>query len=237
METIAIIGVVAAVIGVVAFLLITRSRKRAQRVLDQSPLNRALRVIKEIPPVVGPGGIKFYFEEGTDRNTFSMQACADGVEKTFEKSECAGYPVNRRLHEIKIAVLNSVPDSEGNPALKYVIGPLSGYWNSEWDKATCPGEECEHWILAAAAVATTGAPYGDGLIIPHHAGNEEHLARVCEYEMEHCALAYYDQVKYDATKVHGAGQGHPLISECEPSLITIESPAGGINDLCVLLTK
>jgi hypothetical protein len=237
MELYAIIILIAVVGGIVAWSLLTRNKKREEKKLDQSPLNRALRVIKEIAPVTGPGGIKFYFEEGTDRGSFSQQACWLGAEKTFEKAGCAGYPVNRSAHEIKIAVLNSVPDSEGNPALKYVIGPLSGYWNSEWDKATCPGEECEHWILAAAAVATIGTPYGDTLIIPHHAGNEEHLARVVEYEMEHCVLAYHDQPKFDATKVHGSGQGHPLIPECVPTLATIVHPATGLDGRCILMAK
>jgi hypothetical protein len=209
------IGVLALVIigGVTAFILWRKKTKKVETAWHDDPSTRAFKLINSITPVASSLA-NVYFEPGTDRNSFSLASCDAGIEKAFEKGGCAGYPIDRPRHRISIVVFNSIPDSQGDPAFKVFIRPGNFYYNTEWDKEQGTGAEVDHYVLAAAQMVAVGEPYGDVIVVPHHSGNEAHLATVVEYEMEHVLLAYYDGTKFEETKNHGQGQGHPLIPDC-----------------------
>lgn len=206
--------IAAGLAGFTLFLLYLRKKKKKDNEWKYGAFDRAMKIVRESSPTLTPNGHKVYFERGTDPSVFSLPACDSGAEKTFQKGECAGYPVNRANHRISIVVFNSIPDSNGDPAYKVFIGPTSPYFNSEYDKERGKGLEVDHYILAAGQTVAVGEPYGDVIVVPHHNGKEAHLSTVVEYEMEHVTLAHYDFVKFEATQYHGNGQGHPLISDC-----------------------
>lgn len=218
MEFIYIILALLALAGLVAFLFFGRKKKRLDEGWKQDPTSRAFAILRSITPVLTPNGHKVYFERGTDPKTFSLAAVDAGVEKTFEKCECAGYPVDRTKHKVVVVVFNSIiaPES-GIPAYKIYIGAGNAYYGSEWDMEAGKGLEVDHYVLAAGQQIAVGEPFGDVIIIPHYDGEDAQLSTVVEYEMEHVALAWYDGDKYEATKVHGSGQGHPLIPDCPPT--------------------
>lgn len=211
-----IIGILIALAfaGVVAFLLLRKKKKKQDDSWKQSAETRAARIRMLVQPATTPAGWKVYFESGADPSVFSLPACDIGVEKTFQKGECAGYVVERSRHQISIVVFNSIPDSQGDPAYKVFVAPGNPYYGSEWDKEAGKGQEVDHYILAAGQTVGVGEPAGDIICIPHHSGKEAHLSTVVEYEMEHVMLAWHDGPKFEETKTHGSGQGHPLIPDC-----------------------
>ena len=214
-----IIGIIAVAL-ILGFILFLRYREhKSDRAKDWkwSPWERSLKLINAKNFTLTPGGAKVYFEQPLTPQGFSLPACDLGIRKAFEKAECAGYAVNRGQHNISIISLPSENDSQGDPAFRVFISHTSEYYNSEWDKATCPGLECDHYVLAAGQTVAVGTPYGDVIVVPHHIGKDEHLATVVEYEMEHVLLSYYDPVKFEETKYHLNGAGHPLIPDCAPT--------------------
>jgi hypothetical protein len=221
---VAALGLVAAV---TLFILWRKKKQKAADAWKQGTSARAFAILKEVPPVITPAGHKVYFEKGTDPSVFSIPACDAGIEKTFNKCECAGYQVDRSAHIVSIVVLNSIPDSAGDPAFKVFIGPASPYFGSQWDKEAGKGQEVDHYILAAGQTIAVGAPYGDVIAIPHHSGKEAHLSTVCEYEAEHFTLARYDGPKFEQTKEHLTG-GHPLLADCPGMAMFTSRPFKGI---------
>lgn len=225
-----IIGIIiaAALGGFVFWLIRSRNKKKAANEWKFGTFDRAMKIVNSTTPLVTPNGHKVYFESGTDKNSFSLPACDIGVEKTFTKAECVPYPVDRTQHRISIVVFNAIADSQCDPAFKVYITNQNWYYNSEWDKATCPGDECDHYVLAAGQTIAVGEPYGDVIVVPHHAGKEEHLARVVEYEMEHVILAWADGPRYEATVNHQNGNGHPLLSDCPGAVQFASRPFTGV---------
>lgn len=221
-----IITVVVFVVFVV-FMLLMKRKKKQDDAWKQSSETRGFQILKTIQPVLTPNGHKVFFEKGTNPATFSLTACDTGVEQTFLKGECAGYPVDRPRHHVSIVVFNSIPDSNGDPAFKVFISPGNPYFGSQWDKEAGKGEEVDHYVLVAGQTIAVGDPYGDVIVIPHHTGNEAHLSTVCEYEMEHVILSYYDGEKFEATKTHNTG-GHPLIPSCPGMALFTSHLFGGL---------
>lgn len=224
-----VIGVLAlaAIAGITLFIL---GRKKAKKEADLWKLpafDRARKIKEIVAPVKTPAGHNVYFEQGTDRSVFSLPACDAGIEKSFQKAECAGYVVDRSKHNISIFVFNSEPDSNGDPAYKIFIKPGNYYYGSEWDKKAGQGEEVDHYILAAAETVAIGDPLGDWIVVPHHSGKEAHLSTVCEYELEHISLAYHNGPRFEETKNHGNGQGHPLLSDCPGMAMFTSRPFKG----------
>jgi hypothetical protein len=62
-----------------------------------------------------------------------------------------------------------------------------------------------------------GEPYGDVIAVPHPQGQAQFLENIVDYEYEHIAYAFYDGDKYEQTKIHGSGLGHPIIPPCVPT--------------------
>lgn len=214
-ETLGIILILAAIAG---FIVWFRWKKKVQKVKDswkKSVYDRANGVIKRTQPVVTPNGYKVYFEEGiSNPSGLSLPAIDAGINKCVEKAICAGYAVDMSRHRVQIVSFNSIPDSQGDPAYKVYISLGNPYYDSEWDKEQGKGQKVDHYILAAAQMTAAGEPFGDIIVVPHHDGKESHLSTVVEYEMEHVLLAWHDGPKFEETKTHGSGQGHPLIPDC-----------------------
>jgi hypothetical protein len=181
-----------------------------------SPTTRALKRIKTAPDITTPAGHEIYYLDGVTKD-ISLTEVDRGIEFTFKKLECAGYPVDRTRHHVKIVVQESEQAPESKAwAIRVPVANGDVYYNSEWDMMK--GQRGEyHYILAAEQMIAAGDPYGDVFVLPYVPSNysdTNYLARACSYSMEHITLAYYDFAKFEATKTHTDGTGHPLIPTC-----------------------
>lgn len=143
-----------------------------------------------------------------------------GMEHTFEKARCKGYTQALNLSDYIIAIVKSVPSSDGTPCYKIPAGVYAG---TVYDKGG--------YILVAGQMLTVGEPYGNIIVIPDHKGQfTEHLELVVGYEVEHCVLAFNDAEEFERTKVHTATAGHPIIPDCNGNLVANPSIlCGGCN--------
>jgi hypothetical protein len=204
------------VVGITAFILWRKSAKKKADAWKKGAFDRSQAIIDSSDPITTPAGEKMYKEEGV--TNLNPDANDEGIEETFKKCECAGYPVDRTRHDVTTIIFKSEPDSQGDPCYREFIGTQNPYFNSEWDKMQGHGEEVDHYILVAGQTITAGHPFGDRIVIPEHTSAQKaHQALVTSFEMEHVTLAYYDGPKFEDTKYHLTG-GHPLIPDCVEGL-------------------
>lgn len=214
MEYIIGIGIALAFTGFILWRLYVRAKKKADNAWKESTFDRVMAVIRKTSAVMTPGGTSVYFEPGVSQAGTSLVMIDAGIENAFRKGECAGYPIDRARHRKSVVVLNSELSPEGRtPSFRVFIGHTNDYYNSEWDMATCPGLECDHYVLAAGQMIAAGEPYGDVIAIPDPKGDSEFTRNICDYEFEHIVLAFHDGPRYDETATH-AGSGHPILLPC-----------------------
>ena len=153
------------------------------------------------PVVFAPAGVAVRAESGVEVSIQAKAAIDEGIAHTIEKGKCQGYTKGLNRSGYAVAFLKGQPDSAGYPALPVACGDYCGTY---WDKGG--------YILVAGQVSTVGGV--QTIILPEHRDNFENLARVSDYEAEHIMLRLNDPDEYERTKVHGSGQGHPIIPEC-----------------------
>lgn len=164
-----------------------------------------------------PNGANVWKQDGTTVDGNDLQAIDDGLSRLFAKSACQisphdNLPYSRILKhsDYIIAILKSTDlDSQGQPAIRIPPGQYKG---TEYDKGG--------YILIAGQVLAVGNPYGNIMVIPDHNANFDRMANAVEYEGEHLVLAWNDPDKFKATETHGAGTGHPIIADCNSSVIS-----------------
>ena len=203
MEAIIIISAIAALAGLVWFL----KKRNVKPVWYKNPLNRGLGLVVSTQPEVTPDGVKVYHEPGAKRVPHaSIDA---GFRRVFERA-ANHYPVDRSVFDLRVTVLQGerAPES-GDWAIRVPMHPDNPYYNGEWDMMRGSKDEI-HYLLAAAMVLTMEQQYGHTIAIPD-ADDPNYIETICDYEGEHLILAQYDSPKYEATAVHGSGQGHPVI--------------------------
>jgi hypothetical protein len=217
------------VFGLVGFIVFTiwhDKKKKVANAWHLDPLSRAFERIKAAPDTTTPAGAKMYYVPSVTKD-LSLTEIDRGIEHTFQKCECAGYPVNRAQHDIKVVVFESEQSPEAH-VWSFKVPVMNGqpYYNSQWDMMKGqPGTF--HYILAAELVVAIGSPYGDVHAIPYVPSSEpdkDYLARINEFSREHICLAWYDPPRYDATLNHAQGGGHPILAEC-PTKSLFAAPA------------
>lgn len=141
-----------------------------------------------------------------------------------------------------------------NPA--FLVDATPYYEGSEWDKDPSPERSL---ICAAGMTIMQGNPItGAGMVITDDMGIMRTIVR---YEGEHSLLFYLDAARYEATKYHDQGSGHPILGDGPPvegfrlsvssskfQILTMKLPADIKDDtgslvapagreFCVLATK
>lgn len=206
-----------AFVGTVAAILYLRKRKKDKNAWKESTFKRTVEILKKSPDQITPGGIQIFYEKGVPQD-LDHAICDRARENVFKKLECNGYTPNRAQHRPKIVVLNSILSPESRtPCYKIFIAPGNFYYGGPYDMEAGKGQEVDHYVLAAGEMVAAGEPYGDVIAIPHPQGQAQFLENIVDYETEHIAYAFYDGDKYEQTKHHGAGAGHPIISPCVPT--------------------
>jgi hypothetical protein len=224
--------VMAGLAAVVLIILYLRKKKRSDEAWKESTFARTIALMKRVTPVVTPGGVELYYEEGVTRN-IDMASVDEGREVVFRKLECAGYVVNRGQHSAKICIFNSELSPESRtPSFRVFIAPGNPYYGGPYDMAPCPGQECDHYVLAAGEMVAAGEPYGDVLAIPHPQGDNAFLKTIVDYETEHIGYAWYDGDKFEETKIHGSGLGHPIIAPCPDEAGRFSSSTVNMDVVC-----
>ena len=248
-----VVGIIA---GFVAFFLIMRSRKKKAKVesLDEIDTeSRAVRIMGSVQPVRS-SNFTLYYEPGLTDFAGSLAAVYVGWERTNVKAECAPYPVNRNDLKLTAVVFKSELDSYGNPAFRVPIWPGNPYYGSEFDKGPVKPGSTIHYVLAAGQTFWVGSHNGGAIInligVPYAPNHLDYFSRLVEYEHEHVCLAFYDGPKYEATKYHQNGAGHPLIADCPDESAVVQRMSEEYRHLhaedsgtfdarsnCILLTK
>ena len=192
-----VILVIIFVVAAAVWMLLKKRAKRAARILAIEDRVYPITNKRQIP-----NSFELWLEKGADGPTEAeIAAMENGLARCFEKARRQGYDRPLNLGDYKIAIVNSIRAPESHLwSYKLPVGPYAG---TEWDLGG--------YILAAGQMVAVGEPYGNILAIPDHHGTDlEELSLILEYEAEHVILAFCDPEKFEATKVHGAGQGHPL---------------------------
>ncbi len=180
-----------------------------------NPYWRAQQLVRAGTDIFSPKGATIYPEAGVTVDETEKRMIDQGLDSVFRKVRC-NYPNHPNAHpdhpgfrygEWDIAVFESELTPAGNAAFRV---PVDGYAGTRWDRGG--------FIYAAAMVTgVVGETYT--IALPDvKAGKYEAFKNGADYEGEHWWLATVDADKYEATKVHGAGQGHPIISGCPGSL-------------------
>lgn len=150
-----------------------------------------------------PLGVQIWIEDGAECSLEARRAIERGLARTFAKSGCLGYPRTLTYGDAIVAIVKGEPDSQGNPAYRIPAGPYAG---TIYDKGG--------YILVAGEVISVGDQIGNIIVIPEHRTNMAHLETVTEHEWEHVEYAWHDAERFEATKFHGVGEGHPIMPEC-----------------------
>jgi hypothetical protein len=149
-----------------------------------------------------PGGVEIWVEENAVCSPVEQAAIENGLLQCFEKARAQGYDRPLSLTDYRVAIIADSVRSPEAQIWSYKL-PAGPYTGTEWDLGG--------YILAAGQMIAAGTPYGNIIAIPDHHGTDlEQLEQIVMYEAEHIILAYCDGDKFEATKIHGQGQGHPL---------------------------
>lgn len=177
-----------------------------------NPYLRAAALLKAGKYVSSPRGTKVYPEAGVTADEKELESIDIGLTTTFDKVRC-NYPNTPQKHpgfdyaEWEVALFVSEVTPGGNVAFRV---PCDGYCGTQYDQGG--------FIYAGGMV--TGV-VGDSYTISLpdvKLDKYDGLANGAEFEAEHWWLATVDAAKYEATKIHGIGQGHPIIPSCGGSL-------------------
>ena len=148
---------------------------------------------------VSTGGVAIRSELPIAYN--ARQAAERGISKALVKSVCAGYQV-LPLSGFHVVFLKGVLGSDGYPYIELDAGDYKG---TEYDKA---GK-----IHAAGEYRSNL----DMLVIPLAGNQTEHyLEEIAEHEATHRIYFMRDRVRFEATRVHRAGEVF-LMPDCVPS--------------------
>lgn len=151
-----------------------------------------------------PSGLVLLVESGASISQPEIDAIENGLNECFERARGQNYDRPLNLSDYQVAIIGDSVRAPESQQWCYKL-PIkgSGYEGTEWDLGG--------YLLAAGQTIAAGIPYGNIIALPDHHGTDlEQLAQVAGYEAEHVILAHCDGDKYEATKVHGQGQGHPL---------------------------
>lgn len=178
----------------------------------QNPFWRADQLVKKGVYTASPLGAKLYTEAGVTLNAQEKDAVDEGLTAVFEKVRC-NYPNTPKAHpafqysEWEVLFFQSEVTPGGNVAFRV---PCGSYCGTQWDQGG--------YIYAAAMVTgVVGETYT--IAVPDvKLDRYEQLKKGTEFEGEHWWLASVDGAKYELTKIHGVGQGHPIIPDCQASL-------------------
>lgn len=189
------IGIAAFIVFVAIAYLTMKSRKTRtdtrSRVLNITDKRRQ------------PSGMEIWVEAGAVVSPAEIDAIERGLKRCFDRARAAGYTRPFDLNAWQVAILGDsikAPES-GIWAMKV---PLGEYAGTEWDTGV-------GYLMAAGQTIGVGEPLGILIALPDHPDDDmEQIGIDAETEAEHVILAWEDPDKYEATKFHGVGEGHPL---------------------------
>lgn len=148
-------------------------------------------------------GMRVWVENGATVNALEITAIESGLARCFEKARLRGYDRPLNLSDYIVAIVGDCERSPESQIWSYKIPATGDYKGSEWDLGG--------YMLIAGQVIAIGEPFGNIIALPEHQGTDlEQLAEVTMYEAEHIILCFSSPDEYEATRVHGAGRGHPL---------------------------
>lgn len=147
-----------------------------------------------------PRGVAVFTEQGVTVSPAILDAIDTGLARTFAKSQCR-YARSLSYGNYQFTLIRG-EIYNGNPVYRL---PCNQYCGTEYDKGG--------YIFAAGQVIEF-VPIDSGrrnnIVIPEQFANTANAETISEYEAEHVELAHWDGDKFDETKTHGNGAGHPI---------------------------
>lgn len=128
-------------------------------------------------------------------DTESISAIQSGLNRAFEKARCNGYTRNLSIGSYNIRTV----EGELRNGLVVFRVENSSYANTEYDQGG--------FIYVTGQFRPPNT-----IVVPKYSDNFNQLSTAIEYEAEHKILYDNDKAKYERTKFHGVGEGHPLFS-------------------------
>lgn len=190
---------------IVAAWLFHRAKRKRQKASVDANLryDTGSRVFAITDKRTQPSGLEIWVENGAVVSNGEIDAIERGLKRCFDRARAVGYTRPFDLSQWRVAVLGDsvkAPES-GLWALKV---PLGEYAGTEWDTGV-------GYLMAAGQTIAFGPPAGIVIALPDHPDNDfEQIGVDAEVEAEHVILAWEDPEKFERTKFHGVGEGHPL---------------------------
>lgn len=204
------------IVGAFAALVFFLKRyKKARAAAKGDPTTIRVKALKTTHKT--PGGVQVKAESGTVVTQGNLEAIDRGIAESITRGGCIGYSKTgtQLLSDYIVCVfVSSENDSTGFPAYRL---PAGQYRGTIYDKGG--------YILVSGQQWAAGTPYGNIIIVPAHPDSQnDHLATVAGYEVEHILHAWHNGDEYERTKTHSEGNGHPTIPACPGSFADIPVP-------------
>lgn len=152
---------------------------------------------------ITPLGVEIWLEGEAKVTLSDKNRIDEGLMACFQRARNAGYTLALDHRQYKVCFLENPERSPESGTLSYRL-PAGPYAGTKWDMGG--------YILAAGQMIMADYEDGNLIALPEHNGqDQDSLRTIADYEAEHVVLCYNDGEKYEATKIHGQGQGHPLI--------------------------
>lgn len=197
METVVIILIIAAVIGLAVYLVRQKQIKKAGQFKTIETRVYAITDKRKMP-----SGLNIWVEAGAAIVPPEVDAIERGLKECFERAKKAGYDRPLNLSDYIVAIVGDCIRSPEGKIWSYKL-PAGPYAGTSWDLGG--------FILAAGQMIAAGEPFGNIIVLPEHKGTDfDQLSTIAGYEAEHIILCWCDGDKFEATKVHGTNAGHPL---------------------------
>ena len=144
-------------------------------------------------------GATIYAAEKPTETT--LKAIDKGLADLFAVARKNGYSgkLNYSDYTVYIARPDRVKDGAGNYSPDIAVGAAQ-YAGTEYDKGG--------YIYAAGMVVSQSKM---AFVIANHTSNPARVSDVVRYEGEHLVLYHNDRRRYEATKDHSKGGGHPIL--------------------------
>lgn len=131
----------------------------------------------------------------------TLDAIDQGLTDLFVVARRNGYDrkLNYTEYSIFIAKADRQKDADGNYSPGIAVGAAQ-YAGTEYDKGG--------YIYAAGMVIARNPM---AFVIAEHTSNLDRVAEIVRFEGEHLVLYHNDRRRYEETKDHSRGGGHPIL--------------------------
>jgi len=168
---------------------------------SDGPMGEAVRITGDRFPVQAKTAKGANVYAVSQPSAAMMQAIDKGLTDLFAVARKNGYRrhLNYSDYTVFIARADRTKDSAGQYSPDIAVGAAQ-YAGSIYDKGG---------YIYAAGMVISNSP--SSFVIAEHTKDFDRVSNVVRYEGEHLVLYFNDRQRYEATKDHSKGGGHPIL--------------------------